>query len=363
MRSLRHLLCLLFIATFASISNAQVYTESDIEYLINRTEYDSITRIERLAALEFHQLINDYRSSKNIEKLVWDESMWVATINHNSWMADANQLSHTQTTNSKYSTGKSPSDRFKYATKGNAHYYSAGENALYNYSAQGNSIEAIATNIAQTSFRQWKNSPGHNKNMLHTSYATHGVAFKVTNGRVWGTDLFTSSKRANQTEKKTPVYAKVKKKPVRKLNIYKTRSGMLDEIYAQLSETFGFKRMRKSRKDATASRKARNLLTKKYPTKSKDGVLLSKRKTTATTSLLGLFKKEKRTYSLVLEKELIGFNAEAVTGQMLNLFLKEQKFKRNSKMDIGIALKKSKGTVRITLVSVLASTKSKMYVF
>jgi uncharacterized protein YkwD len=143
-----------------------------------------------MAALEFHKLLNAYRTEYGKEPLQWNETLWLTSRNHNIWMDANGKLSHHQKENTKYFSGHGPGERYAYASGGNAEQSWSGENALYNHSAYGNTAAEIAGNIAEVSFKQWKDSPGHNSNMLDSKHKLHGTAFLIAKDRVWGTDLF-----------------------------------------------------------------------------------------------------------------------------------------------------------------------------
>lgn len=334
---------------------AQINTYKNVNALIKKSETDSVAKIERLAALEFHKLINNYRKSKGLSNMSWDETLWVTTQNHNAWMAEANILSHHQTKKNKYYTGNSPEDRFDYAAGGNSPNNWSGENVLYNFSAFGDNIKEIAQNIASRSFEQWKNSPGHNKNMLGKYHATHGVAFKIYGDRVWGTDLFASSNNGYSDEDYKILYAnkKTKKKKVR-FSTFKTKRRLQTEIVNGLDV-----RIKKS-KNSEAKKKAYRLLTKRF--KQKDGVLYSKHTSSKDKAILKFISKRKSTYALVLEKKLSDFNVPEMTNQIIDLIKEHQPISKRNKIDLSIALRKRKDKIRLTLVSIVYP-KSKHYSF
>ena len=353
----------LFIA-ITSFTNAQIYTERGVPLLLKKSKSDSISKIERLAALEFHKLINAYRKSNKLSALEWNETLWIATRNHNIWMSHANKLNHHQTSNTKYFTGLKPGDRYDFAAGGESNNSWSGENALYNYSIQGKSIKEIAINIAKTSFIQWQNSPGHNENMLGKRHLMHGVAFTLDNNMVWGTDLFSSSNRSKQPSYKAPVYAKIKKTRTKRFSSFKMQQIISEEMLTQLPKTLNLKPKNiKMKKKDNAAKKARKLLSKKIKTPYKQEVLLSETKVTTTKGVLGLFSKEVHTYSLVLLKNLNDINIDSLPAEMVALVTANQNILHKSKLDIGVALRKRKNTVKITLVSILSHPKSIVPIF
>jgi len=101
-----------------------------------------------------------------------------------------NQLGHDEKTGTTAFSGASPGDRYNFVTKDNGKALWCGENALYNYSADGNSVSEIAERVAQHSFEQWQASPGHNANMLSGAAYAEGTAFILKGDQVWATSLF-----------------------------------------------------------------------------------------------------------------------------------------------------------------------------
>ncbi len=176
-------------------AKAQVYKVSKIPVLIKAAKKDRKQKIERMAALKFHKLLNAYRMKNKLNELIWDESLWLTCVNHDLWMNSNGELSHEQKSGTKYFTGIEPGDRYNYATSGKGNYDWSGENALYNYDREGKTVNEISSNIAKAAFEQWKDSPGHNENMLDKRHTAHGVAFYLgKGGRVYGTDLFVSNR-------------------------------------------------------------------------------------------------------------------------------------------------------------------------
>lgn len=181
----------LFSLLISSGLMAQIFQTSQLSAVLKKCYSDSVQKTERLAALKFHKLINDYRKQNKIDTLEWDDELWLASRNHNLWMGENSKLSHTQTENTKYFTGKNPGDRYNYATSNKGRSSWSGENALYNYDDNGSSIEQISATMAKAAFNQWKNSPGHDENMRAPHSHSHGTAFYLEpEGPVWATDLF-----------------------------------------------------------------------------------------------------------------------------------------------------------------------------
>ena len=204
---------LLFALLFQLVpANAQVADATKLASILQASRKDSVQKIERLAAVKFHKLINAYRISSGVDSLRWDDTLWLASRNHSYWMKANGELSHGETKATSNFTGESPGARYEYASKGKGNCSWSGENALYNYDKSGRTIDEIAEDMASNSLSQWQHSPGHNRNMLAAGSKVHGVAFVLGNdGRVWATDLFAyryysdAAPIARQTQKTNPV--------------------------------------------------------------------------------------------------------------------------------------------------------------
>lgn len=178
-----------------SVGPQVIYKADQLPELLRQSKTDSVMRIERQAALEFHKLINIYRREQKTDTLQWNDTLWLASRNHCLWMNRNNLLSHGEDEGTELYSGSRPGDRYNYVVKGRGRHSWSGENALYNWSGGTANAGQAAKTIARESFNQWKNSPGHNSNMLNPSSKVHGVAFIInrSSGQTWGTDLFTYS--------------------------------------------------------------------------------------------------------------------------------------------------------------------------
>lgn len=171
-------------------SQSSAFKADAITTLKSDAETDSIQFIERMAAYLFHEKLNDYRSAKQLNVLMWDDSLWLASRNHTQWMQQNNKLGHDETSGTPGFTGKSPGDRYAFATSSTGKVQWCGENALYNYSADAGTAMEVAERIAQYSLEQWQASPGHNENMLASHAYVEGTAFVIDGEQVWATSLF-----------------------------------------------------------------------------------------------------------------------------------------------------------------------------
>lgn len=187
-------ICLLF--SLLTEVNGQVYKTDKLSFLTAIAHKDSIAKIERLAALEFHELMNNYRQGEyQKHALDWNDTVWLVAHNHTVWMAANDQLSHHQWPKTRYFTGTTPHKRCDYVSNDSLQVHYSGENALFtSYSNEKLSIEEHAKAIAQEAFRMWRYSPPHRKNMLSENHVYHGAAFIITpDGTVWSTSLFARS--------------------------------------------------------------------------------------------------------------------------------------------------------------------------
>ncbi|MCC6792131.1 MAG: CAP domain-containing protein [Thermomicrobiales bacterium] len=103
----------------------------------------------------FLALINDYRAKNGLNKLALSRTLGAAAEHHSKDMARYNYFSHT------LRGGVSWSSNIK----------------KHGYKASGTMAENIAAgnSSADDTFRQWRNSAGHNKNMLNPSFRAIGI--------------------------------------------------------------------------------------------------------------------------------------------------------------------------------------------
>lgn len=104
---------------------------------------------------EFLALINEYRQANGLEPLGRNIALDAASRGHSKDMAMNGYFSHTS------QDGRSPWNRIEQA----------------GYSCNGAKAENIAAGqpSAQAAFNAWKDSEGHNRNMLSDSYSAIGI--------------------------------------------------------------------------------------------------------------------------------------------------------------------------------------------
>ena len=114
----------------------------------------------------FLTLINDYRAANGLAPLALSETLNKAADAHSQDMASNNFLGHTGT------NGSSPKDRL----------VAAG----YTYDTYWAENVHGSSETAQGAFDAWRNSPGHNANMLGANYVAIGVARSFNAGSEYG---------------------------------------------------------------------------------------------------------------------------------------------------------------------------------
>jgi uncharacterized protein YkwD len=182
------LLSILTTLNFQNVcAQSQPYKRDQLKNILEKSTSDSVAMIERLSAYYFHGIMNDYRVRRGRKTVMWSDELWMVCINHNFWMTQCGKLSHDERYGEGFS-GREPGDRIDYCELYVAYEW-CGENCLYNYDIYGETIEEIAFNIASHSFEQWKESPGHNENMLTPGAKIQGVSFVIDGDRVWATEL------------------------------------------------------------------------------------------------------------------------------------------------------------------------------
>ncbi|WP_438042476.1 CAP domain-containing protein [Sorangium sp. So ce128] len=130
----------------------------------------------------FLTIINQYRAQNGLGALSGCTSMNRAAQGHSEDMRDQNYFSHTSL------DGRTPWTRMCNA----CYELGCGGTAMAENIAAGNST-------AQATFTQWKNSDGHNKNMLGSAYKVIGIG-RATGGGTYGsywTTVFGGSSEAS----------------------------------------------------------------------------------------------------------------------------------------------------------------------
>jgi len=101
-----------------------------------------------------------------------------------------NALTHEETKGKPFYSGINPWDRMQYVMYNNFKMESYAENCLY-FTDDFYTFEYDdAMEIAERALVQWKNSPGHNKNMLDPKHFAHGTSFIVAGDYLYATTNF-----------------------------------------------------------------------------------------------------------------------------------------------------------------------------
>lgn len=116
--------------------------------------------------LVFLGLINSYRKSKGLSSLRLSRTLGAAAEHHSQDMARYNYFGHTLANGRTWSSNIT------------AHGYSAS-------STIGENI-AAGNRTASATFTQWRNSPGHNANMLNPKYRAIGIGRASSSSSKYG---------------------------------------------------------------------------------------------------------------------------------------------------------------------------------
>ncbi len=118
---------------------------------------------------QFHDLVNAERQSKGLQPLAYntDGLQTAANIRTEEIISS---FSHTRPNGQKFNTASG------FESMGTT----TGENIQQTYVKEG----ATASDLAQELFNNWKNSPGHYKNMMSDKYTKQSIGLKfVDNGQ------------------------------------------------------------------------------------------------------------------------------------------------------------------------------------
>lgn len=159
---------------------------SDVANLKEQLKTDSILRFEYACAMEFHKYLNDYRTSRKIKPLRWNDTLWVVAMNHGIYLNENDLFSHQQIARKSLFSGVQPGNRYNFVVQSKQNIAGYGEN-LFMTSFYNLNTPAY---YALEAFNAWKESPGHNKNMLYKSFDEHGTAVVSGESNLIFTDFF-----------------------------------------------------------------------------------------------------------------------------------------------------------------------------
>lgn len=186
---------------FAHSIHAQVSKNlkaSDLSTFLQLSQSDEILKKERACALIIHDLINEHRKSNRKQPLRWNDTLWLAARNQSYYLDQNSLFQHDQVRGKNHFTGINHYDRIQFVLGQDPSLNTSGENIFSTGYAFSN------PHLAKLAFEAWKNSPGHNKNMLTNDFKLHGVAVFIGDKGVIITDVLSS----NFIQLNAPIYAK-----------------------------------------------------------------------------------------------------------------------------------------------------------
>lgn len=123
--------------------------------------------------IEFLRLINEYRAANGLSTLLVSDQLSDAATKHDLDMGKYSFFDHTTQRSDYYPVNASPWDRM--AASGYSYNTYRGENIAAGYTT------------AAAVFIGWKNSPGHNANMLNSQFRVVGISMDAVGGSPYGT--------------------------------------------------------------------------------------------------------------------------------------------------------------------------------
>lgn len=182
------LLLSVFCSSYVSGQNMQVHDLPDILNKINSGQ-DSTLSFSRECSILFHKKLNAYRKENQLKELLWNDTLWLAALNHSVYLDKNLLFSHSEDPHLPCFTGINPGERYQFVLAGSAQSSSCGENIF-----MMSGVRYTSGEIASMMFNTWKNSEGHNRNMLYNSYYDHAVCAYFGNQGLIATDIFSTSK-------------------------------------------------------------------------------------------------------------------------------------------------------------------------
>src|SRR5680860_505438 len=122
--------------------------------------------------VQFLELINDYRQQNGLNALLLSDTVEDAARKHNLDMGHYGFFDHTSLQSDYFPEGSAPWDRM--------------EAVGYNYNTYTGENIAAGYETASQVFQGWKNSPGHNANMLKPEYKVIGISREYVPGSPYG---------------------------------------------------------------------------------------------------------------------------------------------------------------------------------
>lgn len=137
----------------------------------NNTNSDKISLEEftKIADDEMLRLVNEHRAANGVEPLEWNDTLARMSTEKSEHMRKYNYMAHDY---NGQMTCKLQSMKY--------HQYVSGENCLANYRYSLTKDNAIK--MANSMFNQWKNSAGHNRQMINPDNTEMGFGFALSDG-------------------------------------------------------------------------------------------------------------------------------------------------------------------------------------
>lgn len=157
-------------------------TRSEIKYVLNKIYKINSVDFNKAISDEMYRLVNEHRNNNGLVSYKIDSVMEECAYGKSKHMSDNNYFSHDY--NGEYWWNMYPE---KYSDA-----CALGENIIRSY-INPNKIytEEECNQIAKNLFEGWKNSSGHNANMLSQNFEAIGFGIYVnTSGYIYGTQEF-----------------------------------------------------------------------------------------------------------------------------------------------------------------------------
>ena len=154
----------------------------------NSVSEDTISKEEfyNIVCDKMYELVNKHRKNNGVDKLKRDSGLDESAYLKSKHMMDNNYFDHDFKGKSTFELTKELWGQDIY-----------GENIAMNY-CSGVYTEKNAESLAENIFNQWKNSSGHNENMLRESFDTFGFGFVITkSNKVLATQQFGMNNSVN----------------------------------------------------------------------------------------------------------------------------------------------------------------------
>jgi uncharacterized protein YkwD len=163
---------------------------ASINVTLTKSILDSISEFQNRPIDELYEasnfliLINQYREYLGVTPLILDTLLCNAAANQAEYMSKTKKCGHIQTTPGF----ETMIDRIiKFNTnfdKSNSYF---AENCLNSVL-----IDCVFRNrsISELSLDRWANSSGHNRNMINPKFNKIGISFKIVDGMIYATTVF-----------------------------------------------------------------------------------------------------------------------------------------------------------------------------